>query len=382
MHNHSLPSFPPDHTRFILCATDAGGIRNIAPLIPVCYRRGIRIVLITYRNRIALFGDLIANVTKTIFVDGFVEDQLRDLIKDIRPDAVISGTTRFFSPDRILILLARAVGIRTVVVFDEWFNYGYRFRCPDTKKLVYLPDAIALQDKKAEEEAVAEGIPKEICHITGSPALAELTEKANEMLCFPPDVPDVLKAIDGRPIITFISETHASDYGTNIESPGPLGPFIGYTEETVLESIINVLERLRTPVVLVEKLHPSADIQPPPRSIPGNVDVRSVQATDLWLLLWYSDIVIGMRSMALLEANILGCNAVSFQPGLIGPDWCSAVRLDLLPKLAREDEMISWLTFQLDSNKKKKERIILRHPFAPEDAADSVVELALNKKEF
>ena len=372
--------FPGDDIKIILCATDAGGIRNIVPLIPVCSQRGIEVVLITYRNRAILFGETIANVDETFFVDNFTEAQLRNLIIDVQPEAVICGTTRFYSPDRILVPVARASGVRTVAVFDEWFSYSYRFEDPETKEFEYLPDAIALQDKQAKEEAVLEGIPGEICYVTGSPALAEQTKKAQKFLDVPPDIPDFLTGSEERPIVTFISETHAADYGTSPDSHGPLGPFIGYTEDTVLEGVLNVLGCLSAPMVFVEKLHPAADIEKRSLVIPKNLDYYSVRETDLLRLLWHSDIVIGMRSMALLEAHILGCETVSFQPGLIGPEHCTAVRLGLIPKMEREKELESWLAEHLSSIQKKRERVIRQQPFAEKNAAERVIDLALNKR--
>lgn len=364
----------------IFCATDAGGIRNITPLIPVCCQRNISIVIVTYRNRIQLFGEMKTCVDEVVFADKFTKKQLRSLMKNIQPEAVICGTTRFISPDRMLIPLARATGVWTLVVFDEWFNYRYRFENPDTNEFEYLPDAIALQDKQAKEEAVLEGMPKEICYVTGSPALAELTKKAQEFSNVPPDLPDFLVDNDNRRIITFLSETHAADYGTCLDSPGPLGTFIGYTEDTVLESVLNVLERLKTPVVLVEKLHPSTEIHKPSLAIPENVDLYSVRETDLWSLLWYSDVIIGMRSMALLEAHIFGCETVSFQPGLTEPEHCTAVRLGLIPKIEHEKNLEFWLAEHLVSVQKKQKRVIRHQPFATSDAAERIIDLALNRR--
>ena len=209
-----------------------------------------------------------------------------------------------------------------------------------------------------------------------------LTKKAQKFLDTNPDIPKFLVKNLEKPIVTFISETHAADYGTSPDSPGPLGPFIGYTEETVLDSVLNVLRELKSPVLLVEKLHPSAEINKRSLVIPENVDLYSVRETDLLALLWYSDIVIGMRSMALLEASILGCEAVvSFQPKLIGPERCTAVRLELVQKLESEEDLKSWLANKLSSFNEKREKVIRPQPFAPEDAAERIINLALKGKD-
>jgi hypothetical protein len=364
----------------VLCATDAGGIRNLAPLASVCVARGLQPVIVTSQAGVGLWGEP-ASVGEVCMVDQASSRDLEALLKKVRPRACICGTTRFVSPDRLLVQAARAAGVRSVVVLDEWFNYRLRFEDPDTGELVYLPDAVAVQDRQAHAGAVAEGVPAHICHITGSPALAELTRRARGLAAAPPMAPEILGNGAQRPVITFLSETHAADYGTGPDSPGRLGPFIGYTEITVRQAILEALRRLGERVILVEKLHPAAaDKRETGVDIPENVDFRSTRETDLWALLWHSAAVIGMRSMALLEARILGCEALSFQPGLIGPQQCTAVRLGLIPRLDQPDEVESWLASRL-GRQAGRQRIIFTPDFARDGAADRVINLALQQKE-
>ncbi len=364
----------------ILCATDAGGVRNLAPLAPAGAARGLRPIIWTSRERVGLWGEQVLK-GELHLVDDLSFRDLADLLEEAHPRACICGTTRFASPDRLLVRAAREAGVRSVVVLDEWFNYRLRFADPDTGELVYLPDAVAVQDRQAKEEAAAEGVPADICQITGSPALAELTRRARRFAAAPPEPPEILKKATNRPVITFLSETHAADYGTGPDSPGPLGPFIGYTEVTVRQAILEVLARRPDPVILVEKLHPAAaGDQETAMGVPATVDFHSTRQTDLWALLWHSDVIIGMRSMALLEADILGCEAVSFQPGLIGPELCTAVRLGLVPKIDRLEDLEYWLAPRLRSQA-APQRFIAQHDFAQSGAADRVIDVALNQRE-
>jgi hypothetical protein len=364
----------------ILCATDAGGVRNLAPLAPAAAALGLHPVIWTSRERVALWGEHVAQGELRL-VDDLNYRDLAGLLEAAQPRACICGTTRFASPDRLVLRAAREAGVRSVVVLDEWFNYRLRFAAPDTGELVYLPDAVAVQDRQAKEEAAAEGLPADICQITGSPALAELTRRARQFAAAPPSPPEVLRKALGRPVITFISETHAADYGTSTDSPGIFGPFLGYTEVTVRQAILEVLARGSAPVILVEKLHPAAAVdQATGVGLPATVDFRSTRQTDLWALLWHSQVVIGMRSMALLEATILGCEVISFQPGLIGPELCTAVRLGLIPKVERKDDLAAWLAPRLRP-RAATQRIIGQHDFARFDAADRVIAVALNQRE-
>ncbi|HXQ20580.1 MAG TPA: hypothetical protein VN812_02825 [Candidatus Acidoferrales bacterium] len=356
----------------IVCATDAGGARNLAPLLPVLVRRGTGPIVMTCRAHRELFQ---ANATCDVILtdDGQPRD-LDQLVADTQPAAIICGTTRYASPDRELTARARG-RVRTVAVLDEWYNYRLRFENADSGDLAYLPDAVAVQDEQARSEAAAEGIPAGVCHVTGSPALADLTRRAQALAESPPPVPPCLDGVGDRPVVTFLSETHAADYGTSPEAPGTLGPFIGYTENSVRDAIVEMCSRLQRPVTVIEKLHPAAQEYAAP-VVSRDVDWRPLRRTDLWALLWHSDVVIGMRSMALLEADILGCEAVSFQPGLIGPERCTAVRLGLIPKLDRPRDLEAWCAQRL-ATQRRAVRVIRRHRFALPDAAERVVDLAL-----
>jgi len=81
--------------------------------------------------------------------------------------------------------------------------------------------------------------------------------------------------------------------------------------------------------------------------------------------------------MALLEALILGRPAISYQPGLLGEEYCSAVRLGLLQRLSTLAELGKWCRRQLTSSEVRQKRPIERFPFAGRDAPEKVVNLAL-----
>ena len=365
---------------FIICATDAGGIRNTVPLIAACSKRNINTIVITTEQGSRLFGQAINQASQVLIADQPSLSLLDNVLDQFAPAAAICGTTRFAAPDRDIIPLARSKGIPTVVILDEWYNYGMRFEDINSKEMAYLSDAVAVQDELARQEAISEGIPAEKCHITGSPSLAELTRKARSLMHTPPTMPNILSHTT-RPVIVFLSETHAADYGTIITSPGPLGPYIGYTEDIVREDLLTKIGELEVKVLLVEKIHPSITHTSHPGYIPDNIEFLTIGHIDLWQLLWHSDFVVGMRSMALLESRILGATAISYQPGLIGPEQCTAVRLGLIDKLEHPGELGEWLAEQLNKRAGRKlNKTVNTYPFAAEKAADNVIQLALSKE--
>lgn len=367
--------------KILLCATDAGGIRNIKPLIPICFDAKFNIVLITDKKKLILFDGSHNQVTTLVFSEKLTLEDMADLLEQEQPQAIICGTTCFDSPDRFLIPLGKKKGIKTIAVLDEWYNYHYRFENLQTRKLCYLPETIAVQDDLAFNEAIAEGLPSDILTITGSPALSELISKAISLADESVPLPSFLKGSKDKPVVTFISETHAIDYGSLPDTSGLLGPFIGYTEHTVRDTLFKVLGHLNEDVIFVEKFHPATRSQKLNNTISNNVTYHVEKDVNLWDLLFHSDVVIGMRSMALLEASILGCRVVSCQPHLIGSEMCTAVRLGLVPRIDNEQDLLHWITDTLKT-KPTKSKKIHRYPFANERAGQLIVDAVVKKKEY
>lgn len=361
-------------SRVLLCATDAGGVRNLIPLLPEVARRGWEITFVTRSSLLHMFSQRTPAHRLLLVKD--VEGKIESTFASISPSAVICGTTRHKSPERDFLRCARQAGVRSVAVVDEWYNYLYRFSTSGQLNPSCLPSVIALPDEQAVREAVAEGLPVGLCQATGSPSLAETWERGKQWQVTPPQAPTVLAGTRNCPVITFLSETYALDYGRRPGESGLMGAYIGYTETTVRDLILETLSHLPSDVVFVEKPHPSAQDVELPARIRGNIDYRLACDTTTWELCAHSEAVVGMRSMALLEARLLGCNVTSFQPGLIGTEQCTAVRLGLVPGLRACDELYNWL---LAAMKEPGAQVPAKRPFfARADAADRIVQLALN----
>jgi hypothetical protein len=312
---------------------------------------------------------------KVRYAEDLAAVDLARTLEQLRPLACIAGTTYTDSLDRQIISLTAAMGIRTVVIVDEWYNFRGRFLNPQTREPAW-PDIIALPDRQAKAGAMAEGLPASRCRVTGSPALTALTDLAHRLIKSPPEIPEILTGVRDRPIVTFLSEIINHADATDPGDSGSSDPCRPTPETAVLQAILEVLGRLGQEVVTVEKLHPASESPGTPYEVPVNVDLRSTLATNLWPLLWHSDAVIGMYSMGLLEAHILGCEAVSCQPGRLGNKAATAVRLGLVAQVERREELQAWLAARL-AKRREHRRVIIRHPFARADAGQRVIELAL-----
>ncbi len=355
--------------RLLLCATDAGGARNLSALCGRAKDQWSEVHIVTRRALAPLFAD--SGITLIEDLAGGIEPFLREL----RPGAVICGTTRYDSPDREAIALARRDRIPCVAVVDEWYNHLMRFSAGDDAKSHLFPDAIAVPDEFARREAIAEGIPQEVCHATGSPSLAMIAGMGGAWRKSPPAVPEPVDRAAGATVVTFLSETHSSDYGRVPGESGPLGPFIGYTEQSVCRSILEALGSLPGKFVFVYRPHPAESDCPEMSALPENIEFRLAPDVPLHPLCYHSDVVIGMRSMAILEAALIGCRAASFQPGLLGPQVCTAVRLGLVPIFADLPSLSGWIA-ENGLKRGRRETLSPRPDFARADAADNILRLA------
>jgi hypothetical protein len=354
----------------LFCATDAGGARNLSPLLSYVQSEGFTPILIASQETSVFFDSRgVKNIGPE---DVNSEAAAVRILKETSPVAVVCGTTRYLSPERFLITAARRISIRSIALLDEWFNYYARFQ--KEGRLAYLPDIICCQDEQARQEAANEGIPVDRLSVTGSPALSILTFKAEKFLCEPPDLPVFIRD-EVRPIIIFIHESHSVDYGSKPGESGRLGKFIGYTEQTVRQDIFDTLKKIGKSCTVIEKLHPAYSEN---KLTPlGDEVVKwiTLPKADLWPLLWHSDLVIGMRSIALLESAILGCATVSYQPNLIGPQLCTAVRLKLIHGIESKDELYRWINGQFAAKPQRAGKFVKRFAFVKDNVLENITEL-------
>lgn len=362
----------------LLCATACGGARNLIPLTRTIRAMGLEYSLLGSSVTASFFDGDGSKVEMPRFAD---TREASEYLASKNPLAVICGAAGQDCAEKFIIAAAKKISVTSLVVLDEWFNYRMRFS-DKNNDLAYLPDIVCCQDGESKEGAASEGIPAGLLHITGSPALAWLVDEAQEFAAHPPPMPDIVKTTDNIPVVTFLSETHAADYGSVPGEEGRLGKFLGYTEETVREQVVSILKSLDRRMILVEKLHPS--LGSVSASIEGHGQLTIVRTgnVNLWHLLWHSAAVIGMRSMALLESAIFARPTVSFQPGLIGPQQCSALRLGLIRGVSSPQGLTMWCREQLeDAISNRSGMGVKRFPFARKDAAENVVTLAIGHKE-
>jgi len=359
--------------RVLAAASEAGSGNAMVPVLECLARRGVAIKAFLPASVLSFVKELPELVSDGSFIPISKNQSVQEVVSAISPDVMLVGTPPADSLERQLILYSREHNIGTVAVVDE--RYGYRRRFSDQyNNLCYLPDIIALMDEQCFTDALAEGLPPPRLHMTGSPVLSYLvyhsaTLSQNTRLAthsFDPSWKQV----------TFVSETFARDTGSSLGGRGDLGSFLGFTEETVRSDLLSVLDEIGRPTVLVEKLHPSDQRVPEEGRVGSNLLWKQVSGGDLWPLLLQSDAVVGMRSMALLEAALLRCRVASYQPNLIGDNQCGAVRFGIAERLDTREDLKAWLLSNLSAG--TRDVLPLTDlPFIRPDAAERVADLVL-----
>jgi len=218
--------------------------------------------------------------------------------KDI--DVIVTGTCLNSGIDKEAIRIGKKEGIKTISIIEHWSLYKKRFEL--NGQYIY-PDMIFVNDNKAKEEAESDGLPIDKLHIVGNPVLENIQKyeySATDKLTWRSDF-----GITGeRKIITFISEDFKDDF------PEGSPEFQGFDEFDVLNDIFEVLN---DESILIVKLHP-AESRNKYDFLTKNSNVFVVGDTDVNKLIEFSDVLIGMGSMLLIEASIVKNTVYSYRP--------------------------------------------------------------------
>jgi hypothetical protein len=204
---------------------------------------------------------------------------------------------------------AQALGKPIIHVLDNWSSYAARLMAPAGR--VVEPDVYTVMDDLAFRDAVAEGVPPKLLMITGHAGLAKLYDEASTLG----------PAADPPPCrVLFVSEPARQDSG---EESSPA--FRGYDEaevsEICAEAILGLDQGVRDEILLEVVPHPRENrehvadrwkrLAKEARVAHAIIEPDRVRAS-----LHSSHAVIGMTSILLYEAWLIGKTVLSVQPNL------------------------------------------------------------------
>lgn len=289
----------------VLCAAqDPGGFNAIFSVI-----KRISRCQPEWRVRTLLANEsrIIARKHRFDFIDctSISDKVLIGLLRRYNPDVVIASTSSGLSLEKKIILWAKGEKVPSLCLVDYWTNYAMRFCSPGTRDFKYLPDAVCVIDDRMKKQLVAEGVTPNMLYVTGNPFFD--TFKTHSM------------ASHGE-FILFISQPFSEDF-SRYGKTDKMDLFnTRISEVNVLEDIIDTLEEIRNKLPLVISLHPRCTR----RKYNGLIRDSRLKITltrrDTEKLLNRAAVVMGINSIMLFQAAIMGKRVVSYQPGTASKD--------------------------------------------------------------
>ena len=268
-----------------------------------------------------------------------IDKPLGEFLEGGKYGLMVTGMGSEDFTERLLWKEAKRLGIKTIAIIDQWLNYEARFTfdkpgcySPDSPKI--FPDLICTIDQYAKEEMVSKGLPGDKIVVTGQPyfeTVIKRHEEINEEKKI--EIRKNLGVKENDLLITFASEPIVESYADPMHW--------GYTEFTILESIINVLKRTKKPGTLVIRLHPRNKRELFENlDFPQDIKVILEDKITSQELIAVSDLVLGMSSMFILEAALVGVPYASVQIGLNREDPFVLSRRGISKTILSEDELM------------------------------------------
>ena len=337
--------------RILVVSRDPGGTNAILPLIAPLQALGNELkvygkdaALSIYRKQNIDCADI------CVAIPSGTQEETDEFVRKTRPDLILTGTSSEDFTERHLWKAAERVGITSFAVLDQWTNYRLRLISEGGNPMngavsseLIVPSYFFIMDEFAKEEMCALGIDRNKLVVSGQPFFDYIRKTGDKVT--PQKVEELRRELtesDGGQVFVFASQPIASIHRQN----GMPEDYWGYTEETVLNSVVKTLSivtrDLATEVTLVLRLHPKDEVEAYKGvvgTLPSSIKVVVDRGTDSNLLLKASDLIIGMFSMLLLEAAILERPFISVQIGLKRENPLVFDRMGVVRSILTEQEL-------------------------------------------
>ncbi len=297
----------------IIVARQAGTAAAFAPLLPVleAQRPDLELTLYCYPGS----GEFAGNGGHSVRHIMDFADARDGLARLGQVEFVLTGTSEHVADDCAWWSWARQRGIRSTGFVDQWVNYWQRFTMSrgDGQRFDHVPDRIAVVDAVARRRLADLGCTADSIIETGSPAL-------DDILAAAPTAGDAIRerfhCRDGDILLLYACEAEwpeewrARDFDTFAAHEQSLG--------LACQAALDRDAGGGREVVLVVKPHPRQK---------GTVEAPDLAARgarihvcdgDRVAMLHAADIVLGVHTMLLYEASVLGKPVISIQPGKRG----------------------------------------------------------------
>jgi hypothetical protein len=325
----------------LLYADDPGAVNYLSPLPDALLAVGLRSELLVDRalESYCLDRRIVARVR---------DNESATALLGGKVAAVIGSSEDADCFGHVLTAQAKAQRIPTLGVVDMCVNASNRFRGGGQDALRYVPDWLALPDVFCRDAFLELGFPAERMLVCGHPHYDHIRARrsgfdaqgreALRQQCFPA-VPTE------RPIWIFLAEgvdrlDPACSYRSGNYTLHGRGD-TDFRAAIALEEVIDVAEKMRPRPWIVLRPHPKSDVSDFGVCATGIDEIRV--GGDPLPLLCASDRVIGMTTMLLLEAYLLGCSTLSVLPRECEREWLVTLKSGLTPVAQTREQLAALL---------------------------------------
>ncbi len=322
-------------TDILIYVEDPGAANYVAGLLEAVDRRGCVAELYAAGSGATHLRSL-----GTPFEQVSTDDAVATLLDRVPPRVVAVGTSEDVdTPAFDLIAEARRRGLVSVGLVDGPSNADHRFRGRSQEPLAHAPDWILVADAAVREQFVTLGASPDRILTVGHPRYDTVLALGHRLLTidrpslrnryFPDASPD-------RPVLVFLTELsdgvnpdryhRTPDY--TLQGRGDVD---GRTE-IVLEEVLDAVRDLAPRPYVVLRLHPkntAADFAP----WLGEIDLlhHGGPADSLLESLYAADLVVGLTTILMMEAALLGRPTLSVVPRPSEASWLPSIGLGLTP---------------------------------------------------
>lgn len=327
----------------LIFAEDPGAANFVAGLPEALSKKGISSLLLADGLAVRYFSDRAIDARK---VDG--DTGSGALLDALQPKLVLTGTSENRkSMGLSLIDESRKRGVVSAAVIDMQVNAALRFKGEGDSSLTHMPDWLLVPDVGTVEAFQQLGYPASNIIECGHPHFDRVLEIRDKLKG--EDLSSIRKRVldsplHGKSLVVFVAEP------TSILNPGLLEYSEQYTfmgrgksrhrTHIVLDEFLDALEAARKAVFLVVRLHPKNSLD---EFAQYKTDVDSFSSGGNPLeLIWAADLVVGMSSMLLQEATIMGKRCLSILPRMVEKDWMPCTASGAIPCALTTDQVHYW----------------------------------------
>lgn len=242
-----------------------------------------------------------------------------DVLRSHQPAVLVTGTSEFADCMGLKTIdAARRAGVPSIAVIDMAANAAGRFRGGGVNPLQHAPDWLAVCDDATGDSFRALGFPENKIVVCGHPHFDWIRDRVRKLARAGRAAARQrhFAAAGDRHVMVFVAESvDRIEPAFSRRSPEYTLHGRGssdYRTAIVLEEILDAVAAMRPKPYIVLRLHPKnqADEFAAYR---GEVDMFSAGG-DPVSVVWAADSVVGMTSMLLVEAQILGVPTLSILP--------------------------------------------------------------------